>query len=84
MRTLALEMALPSPLLLRRLGVPLLRCEYVEATEAFDFRRDSGPRGLGGTLLTRDSLRGGCGNELMLTVLRKVLAGVNAVETALG
>lgn len=88
MRTLALDIDLPSPLLLRRLGVPLLRWEYEGASEARDFRTEflgeSAPRGLGGKLLTRPSLRGGCGNELMLTVFRSVRAGVPRADDDLG
>lgn len=74
-RTLALDIDLPSALLFNRLGAPLL-CEYVDATEPFDlrveFREESAPSGLGGRLLMRLSPRGGWGNELMLTVLRNV------------
>ena len=40
--------------------------------------------GLGGRLVTRFSVRGGCGNELMLTVFRIVLPPVTMLETARG
>lgn len=65
----------------------LFRCRY-EGVIGFVFRAglrgESGPSGLGGRLLIRVSFRGGCGKELMLTVFRRVLAGVAAVETARG
>jgi len=51
---------------------------------AFSFRDDSpADNGLGGRLLTR-SERGGCGKELMLTVLRMVLPAPLMPETERG
>jgi hypothetical protein len=85
-----LDIDFPSPLPFSRLGVPLLRWLYVEVIDAFDFRvelrrDDSVASGLGGKLFARLSPLGGCGNELMLTVLRMVLpAPFTAADTARG
>jgi hypothetical protein len=79
MRTLVID--LPSPLPLSRLGVLGLKALSIESFDDLDFRELRGfslASGLGGKLPPREiSVRGGCGNELMLTVLRIVLgAGV--------
>lgn len=75
MRTLVIDF--PSPLPLRKLGVLELNVLYIDSFAVFDgflVDRDLSVLGLGGTpLLVRVSPLGGCGKELMLTLLRSVL-----------
>lgn len=73
MRTLDIDF--PSPLPFKKLGVLELKVVYAESLEALDFRAVRGfslARGLGGKLLPRVSPRGGCGNELILTLFLNV------------
>lgn len=70
-----LDIDFPSPLPFKKLGVLELKVVYDESLEALDFRtvRDlSFANGLGGKLLPRVSPRGGCGNELILTLFLSV------------
>lgn len=87
MRTLVIDF--PSPLPLRKLGVLELIVLYMDSFAAFDgFLVDRGlstALGLGGTpLLERVSPLGGCGKELMLTLLRRVFPGPLTPEPVLG
>lgn len=75
MRTLLMDF--PSPLPLRKLGVLELNVLYIDSFVGLDDflvgRGLSEVLGLGGTpLVIRVSPRGGCGKELMLTLLRRV------------
>ena len=66
----------PSALPFKKLGVLELKVLYVESFDALGFRIDrllSFANGLGGKVLDRVSPRGGCGNELMLTLFLNVL-----------
>jgi hypothetical protein len=82
-----LVMDFPSPLPFRKLGVPGLKLLCMDSLDDLDFRAVRGlslASGLGGTL-PLPSPRGGCGNELMLTVFLIVLGVVGfAFETPLG
>lgn len=64
---------LPSPVPFSRLGEPPVKAKLeLGATRDRDLRDAAVDSGLGGTLTTRPSARGGCGNELILTVFRNV------------
>lgn len=84
MRTLVMD--LPSPLPLSRLGEDGLKV-WASSLEDLLFRAGRGlslTSGLGGKLLPRWSPRGGCGNELMLTVFLIVLPAAFTAVTPFG
>ena len=87
MRTLLIDF--PSPLPLRKLGVLELIVLYIDSFVGLDDFLDSlglsEVLGLGGTPLgVRVSPLGGCGKELMLTLLRRVFPAPLTPETAFG